>query len=128
MAIIPATAIFALNPAHVDADQKINYRTPQANKIYKQAVCPVHEAKYDLEEAGLATCLQVRDDQITQSMWEAIFSIPELLNATSSPHNHIHMLMMNYYIVTKSQLINLSTHGLAITIWYVKILLTPFNV
>ena len=94
MAIIPATAIFALNPAHVDADQKINYRTPQANKIYKQVVCPVHETKYDLEEAGLATCLQVRDDQITESMWEAIFCIPELLNAASTPHNHIHMLMM----------------------------------
>ena len=43
MAIIPVTAIFALSPAHVDADQKINYRTPQANKIYNQAACPVHE-------------------------------------------------------------------------------------
>ena len=91
-------------------------------------MCPVHETKYDLEEAGLAACLQIRGDQSTESMWEAIFSIPELLNAASPPHNHIHMLMMNDGIVTKTQLTNLSTHGFEITIRHVKILLTPTNV
>ena len=64
MAIPPAAPVFALSLAHVDANQLINYATSQGNKIHKQAVHSWQETKYNLEESGLATLLQVMHDQM----------------------------------------------------------------
>ena len=99
---IPPTA-FTLRPVHVNADQEIDYSPPQGNKLYKQAVHPLCEARFELDKPSLATFLQVIDDCITECAWEAILSIPKTLNPVPL-HNNLWMLMSNYGVVTKTQI------------------------
>ena len=99
---IPPTA-FTLSPVHVNADQVIDYSPPQGNNLYKQAIHPLCEVRFELDKPSLATFLQVIDDCITECAWEAIVSIPKTLNSVPL-HNNLWMLMSNYGVVTKTQI------------------------
>ena len=111
----------------MNVDHIIDYATPQGNKLYKQAVCPLCEVKYDLDEPSLTTILQVVDNCITECAWEVIFSIPETLNS-APPHNDLQMLTSNYGALPKLKLTNSLLLGLQIMTENARIHLTHTNI
>ena len=54
-------------------------------KLYESTVQPLSETKYDLNEDGLLTFLQLFDDHITESAWEAIFHYSDTTKSHRSP-------------------------------------------
>ena len=70
----PQEPVVALSPAHVTPDQFIDFGMAMGAKLYKLAIQSLNETKYDLNENGNLTFLQLFNDWITESSWEPILT------------------------------------------------------